>query len=240
MEHELGEPMYSTLDPSRTEKKPWRFLGESQLSVLTNFTPGLLLFIIAAIIDGAVHPYERDVADYSDGPTISHPKLPQTVTATQLYIYSWLLPPFLIALICAARREWRLLHTSILGFVECAAINLFVTNFIKKSAGSLRPNFYAYCGWNGTQCNGPEAYVISARQSFPSGHASIAGAAMAYFSLFLIYTIEQSTKQVRQSAVSSSARIGAIFPVVFAIWIAITRTIDYYHRFEVPASTLVS
>lgn len=178
-------------------------------------------------------PFQRNVSEYADGPTISHPRLPQTVSAAQLYVYAFIFPIVFIALVCAVRRNWELLHLSLLGLFEAIAITWLITTVAKKMAGSLRPNFYSLCGWNGTACTGPDIAITSAHQSFPSGHASGAGAGLTYLSLFLCHVAKTvSAKSPFDEAISASVRLVAVLPVLFALWIAITRTIDYYHRFE--------
>ena len=200
---------------------------------ITAFVPSALVFLLTIISDGFIAPYMRDVSEYIDGPAITHPLLPQTVSLFQLYIYTIVLPTAGITALCAMNRKWDLLRVALLGFFEATAMSVFITTVTKKMAGSLRPNFYALCGWNGTACAGPIVEVMSAHQSFPSGHASGAGAGLTYFALFLCHLAAASQLQGRfQDAALQLMRFGALLPVLFAVWIAVTRTIDYYHRFE--------
>ena len=197
------------------------------------FVPSVIVIVSSFVADATFVPFQRDISEYSDGPAISHPRLPQTVSANQLYFYAWILPAMCIALSCSFRRDWELLRVALLGFFEAAAIKLLITTFAKKCAGSLRPNFYSLCGWNGTACIGPDDAIISARQSFPSGHASSAGAGLTYLALFLCHLARSMKfKASYLEAIAASVRITALLPVIFAVWISITRTIDYYHRFE--------
>jgi diacylglycerol diphosphate phosphatase/phosphatidate phosphatase len=200
---------------------------------LSAFIPSVMVTLLTIISDGMITPYMRNVSEYVDGPSITHPLLPQTVSLFQLYVYSIVRPAVTITVLCAIFRKWDLLRISLLGFCEATAISVFITTAAKKMAGSLRPNFYALCGWNGTACTGPQIEVMSAYQSFPSGHASGAGAGLTYLALFLCHLAAAHPIQTRfHDACLQLMRLGALLPVLFAVWIAITRTIDYFHRFE--------
>lgn len=220
--------------PSQGERHSFK------VSDLYAFAPSIFVFVVAFVADSTVTPFQRDVSEYVDGPAISHPRLPQTVTAMQLYLYAFILPSILIILLCALRRDWELLRTSLQGLFEAIAITWLITTTTKKMAGSLRPNFYSLCGWNGTACTGPDIAVTSAHQSFPSGHASGAGVGLTYLSLFLCHLSKNLTsKSSFHEVIAVSFRYVALLPIIFAVWISITRTIDYYHRFEDITAGLV-
>ena len=110
-----------------------------------------------------------------------------------------------------------------IAWLQGHAINNTVTHTIKCVAGSPRPNFYALAAI------GKE---LTGRKSFPSGHTSMAATAMTMLALLLIRTVKLHPRYVHSSAAAFALRWTCIgLPALFAMWVGVTRTQDYYHSF---------
>jgi len=190
--------------------------------------PVLLVFSISAIVDHYVDPYVRPVSDYDNGPSILFEKREQSVPAVIMIFLGYGVPMIVFFVIAFIRFDAMILYRSLLGLLEVYTFAHVLTTFGKKMSGSLRPNFLALCEWNGTECTGSYHDTQSGRQSFPSGHASLSMAGLCYLSLFLNLQIPILIPRMPKTYV----RMGVLAPVLLAYWVAVTRTHDYYHRFE--------
>eukprot|EP00281_Chroomonas_sp_CCMP1168_P023400 CAMPEP_0206225144 /NCGR_PEP_ID=MMETSP0047_2-20121206/7396_1 /ASSEMBLY_ACC=CAM_ASM_000192 /TAXON_ID=195065 /ORGANISM="Chroomonas mesostigmatica_cf, Strain CCMP1168" /LENGTH=317 /DNA_ID=CAMNT_0053648135 /DNA_START=211 /DNA_END=1164 /DNA_ORIENTATION=- len=196
---------------------------------LAEIVPTAAVFIISLVVDDLVPPHERPLSEYAhELGTISHPKKQETVEVTLLIFLSWGIPAITGILFSLARRDPLLLYSTGLGLFEDFTLTHVITSFGKKVAGSLRPNFMELCQWDGVKCNANRDDAMSARQSFPSGHASHAAGGLVFMSLLIATHVPMMIPKAPQTAV----RIVAVLPFLMAFWIAISRTRDNYHRFE--------
>eukprot|EP01105_Mastigella_eilhardi_P021609 TRINITY_DN5248_c0_g1_i2.p1 TRINITY_DN5248_c0_g1~~TRINITY_DN5248_c0_g1_i2.p1 ORF type:complete len:179 (-),score=35.89 TRINITY_DN5248_c0_g1_i2:166-702(-) len=119
------------------------------------------------------------------------------------------------------------LHHFALGLAQACATDLFVTASIKFAAGKYRPNF----------ANLPaDLQEVEGRLSFPSGHSSISFAGMLYLSLYLAGKLRVF---VHNSGEYWKLLI-VCFPQAVAVFVAISRTRDYWHDFtDVLAGSVI-
>ena len=125
-------------------------------------------------------------------------------------------------------------------FVCCIITNGIITDVIKVTVGSLRPNFLSVCNPN-ISCtlqeenqfnlnyfcqNSNRSDENQARQSFPSGHASMASTSM----IFLIFYVHRRSKQMQKHVPIFLKWTISLCLFSLAIWISMTRVSDYHHH----------
>eukprot|EP00277_Geminigera_cryophila_P035052 CAMPEP_0173127636 /NCGR_PEP_ID=MMETSP1102-20130122/57948_1 /TAXON_ID=49646 /ORGANISM="Geminigera sp., Strain Caron Lab Isolate" /LENGTH=189 /DNA_ID=CAMNT_0014037369 /DNA_START=16 /DNA_END=585 /DNA_ORIENTATION=+ len=97
----------------------------------------------------------------------------------------------------------------------------------------------AMCGWemNSTgvgHCTAPKLQQWESRQSFPSGHSSFSMAGLSFLAMFLLEKCDQLQRPPRfLSALQLQvAQLCSLLPYALAIWVAISRTTDYWHDYS--------
>jgi len=128
-------------------------------------------------------------------------------------------------------------------------LNSAITNTLKILFGEPRPNMFGLCNYRGYQdallsnnftqyneltkfgrfgniefCQAPNAEIIDAFSSFPSGHASLMFAGICYASMILA---QHRLKSVCKYGLMILVNMSMI---VLGLWVAYTRVMDYYHR----------
>ncbi|KAG7665442.1 uncharacterized protein J8A68_001130 [[Candida] subhashii] len=209
----------------------------------------LILLFFIVLEKGNPFPREFQVND----PRISHPFAEQErVTDNELYIYSTLLPLVIISLISLYLPSSRfdklhLLQVSLLGLLFCVTITCCITDILKCWISNPRPDFLVRCGATGavvrsesmsekvlmsmTKCSAPlgQMYLLDGMKSTPSGHSSMSFAGLGYLSLWLVGQLRLLNEKKLQYLFVWGVVVGA--PILFAAWIALTRTQDYRHHF---------
>lgn len=78
-----------------------------------------------------------------------------------------------------------------------------------------------------------------ARQSFPSGHSSFAFAGLVFLSLFLLEKLKPAPRRPQTPSPAPGLtvwmqlqQLAALLPVGLAMWIAETRTVDFWHNYD--------
>ena len=137
--------------------------------------------------------------------------------------------PFLaIGLAQIGSLDWHDVHHAALGFSEALAMTLLVTLVLKKSVGSLRPNFLARCQPDASgACTGDPNLIRDGRDSFPSGHTSTAFVGGTYLSLYLWGKL----RPFRTGGALWKVLV-ILTPVVIASLVGASRIIDRRHRTE--------
>lgn len=204
----------------------------------------VLILIFFNILERAL-PFSRQFQ--LNDPKISHPFAHQErVTDNQLYIYSTLLPALIISgislyLPSSRFEKVHLLQVSCLGLLFCVSITCCITDILKCWISNHRPDFLARCGVTEvaktggnalldlSACSSPlgDMYLLDGMKSTPSGHSSMSFAGLGYLSLWLIGQL-RLLHQRKNLAIWGMA-VGA--PILFACWIALSRTQDYRHHF---------
>eukprot|EP00802_Teleaulax_amphioxeia_P016408 Tamp_16526.p1 GENE.Tamp_16526~~Tamp_16526.p1 ORF type:complete len:195 (+),score=20.96 Tamp_16526:769-1353(+) len=134
-----------------------------------------------------------------------------------------------------------------LALTQCIGLAMFTTTVAKKMAGRPRPCFYAMCGWvanstSGGACTAPIHQQWEARQSFPSGHSSFSMAGLAFLGMYLLDKCDQLQRPPRffTPLQLQAAQLCALLPFAVALWVAISRTTDYWHHYsDVIAGSLL-
>jgi membrane-associated phospholipid phosphatase len=121
-------------------------------------------------------------------------------------------------------------------------ISELLTQMIKAFVGRLRPNFYEFCGFDliTRMCMASPSHVNEARQSFPSGHSSLAFQGMVIIILCLVariglFALPNSAKDkdycIKLLRTKQLQTISAIvIPLFYGIFVATSRLVDYWHH----------
>ena len=122
-------------------------------------------------------------------------------------------------------------------------ISEFITQMIKAFVGRLRPNFYAFCGFDleTKMCMASPLQIIEARQSFPSGHSSLTFQGMVVIMLYFVARIglfafpdnaakekEYTIQLLRKKQLQTLTAVA--IPLLYGIFVASTRLIDFWHH----------
>ncbi|CAK9435495.1 uncharacterized protein LODBEIA_P02220 [Lodderomyces beijingensis] len=206
---------------------------------------GLSLFFF--YFTETLQPFQRQF--YINDPKIGHPFAQvERVTDDQLYVYSTLIPMFIISIssLYLGQTNFDKLHlmqVSNLGLLLSVSSVSVLTDFLKVWIGTPRPDFIERCGPRvGTPldtmvtasevCTAPlgAMYLADGMKSTPSGHSSMAFAGLCYLSLWLIGQFKiisnKDNEKYRMPCV-----IIAFLPVLGASYIGLSRTQDYRHHF---------
>jgi len=138
-----------------------------------------------------------------------------------------------------------------LAFLEAMGLDVFITAFLKNFAGRKRPNFLAYCNYQGYRTalssnNFTEYFSLTkfgtigdiskcwdksrlndAQYSFPSGHSSTIFCGLGYASIFVIFLLNHYTKNHNML----KTIIGFVL-FISAATIAATRPRDHWHNYD--------
>ena len=129
----------------------------------------------------------------------------------------------LLILVCLSLlcRRYSEVHASICVYYFAMGTTWMVTNLLKQYVGYLRPNFLEFCKYN-EYCEDDDA-----RNSFPSGHSSLAFCGMTILSLFIHrhFGLPRHQLDFRKRYVS----ILSLLPMGFAAIIACSRVVDNKH-----------
>lgn len=194
-------------------------------SFLFDWALALVLFVIAEVVTMFVNPFDRYLPP--NDPSVTFPQMADIVSNTLLMILAIVVPVAIFALAQIYLKNGHDCHHALLGLFVSIALTNVVTSSLKSATGRYRPDWFS--AYNGTQNEG--------RYSFPSGHASNAFAGMVFLSL---YTMGKFRAFSGDRVVPLWKPMIGLLPLVVAIFIAASRTIDYHHNFsDVIAGSLV-
>lgn len=94
------------------------------------------------------------------------------------------------------------------------------------SVAGLPPGVDMY--FNGTICTGNAVKIVEGRKSFPSGHSSVSFAGLGYLALYLSAALGIYSRPLRRPTPLLAVTV-SFAPVVLALFIALSRIIDYRH-----------
>jgi membrane-associated phospholipid phosphatase len=124
---------------------------------------------------------------------LKYPYHDSTISGPLLFVLSVILPGIVLG-VCAYVTYHRKkniltalvqLNNTWLGLISASALNVLLTDILKKVVGAPRPNFFYYCEWDvdAMRCM---SHNEDARSSFPSGHSSTAFVGLTFLSMFLM------------------------------------------------------
>ena len=122
-------------------------------------------------------------------------------------------------------------------FWTILGLNQGTTRVLKFFVQRRRPNFYAYCGFDVAQkqCTASVSHIQDAQFSFPSGHSSLSMCASTFLvGWWLSMLWASSRSNTKTSTPLSRWQLQAFFicllPWAWALWVACTRVVDYWHH----------
>jgi len=220
------------------------------------------VFIVAAAIFPRFAPV-RDRFFYERDPSLSYPYNEDTVSGTALVLIGVIGPLFFVIFTQLLLRNSKFthlfddklkdIHLSVIVLGEILAASFFCSNAIKVFVGRLRPDFYAYCDYQGyreaLESGNFTSYLAltdptrigdfancredasDARLSFPSDHSSISFCGLTYMAFFLVRVITLINFKHHSVGMLLSF-FSALVPTFSAALVAATRVVDYKHNVE--------
>jgi len=231
----------------------------SQISMLTEIAVCCALGISGTILptflvpDINITPVNETYQISSDGdvmldPSLNHDYIVEaTVSTLALIVITVVLPSFTIAVFGFMSGPTNDIHSGLCVLTTAVGSAQFFTQFFKRWVGRLRPNFYGMCGFDLDllECTADENLQMEARQSFPSGHASIAFSGMTVLSLWFLgkvgtqrrYLLKaEQNPNISMTQNASYYKVLSFFscaPFMFvAVYIAASRVKDYWHNVD--------
>jgi len=175
-----------------------------------------VLFLVVGIVSATVEPRHRYLP-FGDS-DVAYPLKTEIVPTWLLLVLTLILPIFVFSTTQFWTRSRHDLHHALLGSFLAWVLTLAVTAAVKISVGRYRPNYESVKHtWDG-------------RTSFPSGHASSSFCAMTFLSMFLMGKMKVFVRN-HSGSVAAKTLLGTS-PMLLAIFIAISRVIDYHHTFS--------
>lgn len=178
-------------------------------------------------------------------PTLQHPfATVERVSGTQCLFLVSVIPPLVMALVTAIKHRHRPDHglhvwaVSVLGVFVAVTVAGTVTDILKVWIGRPRPDFLERCGANtnvaiddyvtALVCTAPMGIpaLIDGMKSTPSGHLALSFASFGYLTAWLVaqFGLARTERPVHWYFVAG-------LPLMFAAYIALSRTQDYRHHF---------
>ncbi|KZT41473.1 acid phosphatase/Vanadium-dependent haloperoxidase [Sistotremastrum suecicum HHB10207 ss-3] len=170
----------------------------------------------------------------------------------ELFVIAVLAPlalmPIVNVLTLRSLWDW---HNSSLGVIYSCALAGTTTNIVKVTVGRPRPDLIDRCRPPAGSENAPQFGLVNASictqtnqaimsdgwKSFFSGHSSLAFAGLGFFSLYLAGKLHVFQRRGRTSIISAWI---ALVPILGAMLVAISRTMDYRHHWnDVVVGSLV-
>jgi len=183
----------------------------------------IILFIVSGAMGLFIQPRLRYLPEHSDA--IQYPIEKDIVPTWLLMVLTLALPIIAFGLTQIWHHSRHDFHHATLGVLTAFAFTNFITTCIKLSVGRYRPNYAGVStNWDG-------------RQSFPSGHSSLAFSSMVFLSLYVAGKL-----MIYRSHTGSLVAKGIIVvtPIALAMFIAISRVVDYHHDFsDIIAGSLI-
>lgn len=202
----------------------------------------ILIFIFFQVVEHW-EPFHRQF--YINDSKLLHPfATKQRVTDNQLYMYSTLIPGIIIvitSLFIAPTNvdKLHLIQLSLLGLLFSVSSVSVLTDILKCWIGNPRPDFVERCGPDPQTplntlvdisiCTSPlgPMYLFDGLKSTPLGHSSMAFGGLLYLSLWYIGQFQVLKRERHRMGLL----LVAALPVLFAAYIALSRTQDYRHHF---------
>mmetsp|Transcript_9518 Transcript_9518/g.14605 ORF Transcript_9518/g.14605 Transcript_9518/m.14605 type:complete len:365 (-) Transcript_9518:110-1204(-) len=117
------------------------------------------------------------------------------------------------------------LASAIYSFLVALFLTFLATYTLKDLVGHQRPHYYARVAYYTLH---GQSDTTDASRSFPSGHAALSMAGMFFITLVMMADARSIISE-RGSQIYGWTCLLALVPSAIAIWIGVTRIIDYYH-----------
>ncbi|KAK7498389.1 hypothetical protein BaRGS_00010343 [Batillaria attramentaria] len=202
-------------------------------NIISEVTLRLVLFIVFTITDNA-DPFQRSIQP-EEMWMYRYPHGPSYYPAYLMWITVLSVPTIVFFAFYILRRDTEDLLQACLGVLLSIYVTGCITNFVKLAIGRPRPDFLYRCYPEGPprhiielQCTGNEAVIIEGRKSFPSGHSSLSFASLGFVSLYIAGKLQVFNRGRGQGL----RFICFLFPLVWALMIAVSRTSDYHHHWQ--------
>ncbi|KAF7430946.1 hypothetical protein PC9H_006661 [Pleurotus ostreatus] len=184
-----------------------------------------------------IPPFEREFKLHDSA--IDHHHHHSQISGVVNNIIAVFLPLTTVIVFGTFRRSLLDIHHGAIAVMGSRGLTHLLTEFLKNTVGRLRPDFLARCKWDKAlkECTGHIENVLDGRRSFPSGHSASAFTGMTFLSLYLAgQTAAWCFHAPLPPSSWTSSRAGrlsiTIAPMIWAVYVAITRLEDYRHHKE--------
>jgi len=199
-------------------KSPW-----FHRSYIGDYVAVAVLVIASLVIQAAVTPFARTLPAADIG-VASYPLKADIVPDWVVPVVALIIPILIFLCFQIYVRSVHDLHNATLGLGCAMSLTLLITTVLKFLTGRPRPDALALGGKD-------------AHESFPSGHSSESFAGLTFLSLYLaakwhVFALQRLEDKTVVHKGSFVTGLGALFPLVVAGFIAVSRTMDYHHNFS--------
>ncbi|KAE9288193.1 hypothetical protein PF008_g26206 [Phytophthora fragariae] len=221
----------------------------------------VVIVYLLAFVCSSIDVYERPIPGvrirlnsttvvWALDPSIDHQKLAEEVPMWLALILVITIPVganlivnFVLPTFCQVRVIAHDTRDFLLSLFQSIALAQFVTQFTKNIIGRFRPSFYDMCDWKfevvwdgvANLCT-DEAGEKEGRRSFPSGHASSAWAGMLTLTLYQLGRSRLNCSNFDNSVLRRGRKTLMMalccLPLLLAVWICVTRSIDNWHHYS--------
>ncbi|KAJ3320205.1 hypothetical protein HDV06_005449 [Boothiomyces sp. JEL0866] len=179
---------------------------------------GYAVAVVVWIVLSTLNPFERpyDTNDTS----ISHPHLSDFVSFNVVLALDVIVPPILFFAV------YRNLYNTVAAYYyyTLGAFVVFgVTQYFKLICGRLRPDFLSRLA------TGDSGLISDGRQSFPSGHASVAFYGAGFVVFWMFDVVNLLGIRVGKKLGNAHAVILALLLLAWPSYVAVSRTQQYVH-----------
>ena len=195
-------------------------------------------------------PYQKiDAGDVMLDLRLDNELVDETVSTMMLMWLAVLLPLAVQCVLGATVGSRGDVHSTMCVYAVGIGLTLFVTEFIKRLCGYLRPNFYEQCHFDKETL---ECQIQGSnddwRKSFISGHASLSFFGMMTMSLYLLQRFGDSSavamtevecdgvpfvlqyRAAKPSRIKRATSVLSIAPMMLAFFISCSRVVDNFHH----------
>jgi membrane-associated phospholipid phosphatase len=251
-----------THDPQNNPIRHRQEVMTLRIYIRTFWMDYLLMVVLGAIGIGVnlLQPVPNRIFPvyFSDGeivyPEFAYPLNKNIIPTWLSGLLAFIIPFIFIILMQIRVRSFNDVNTATMGLVSSLISAAVFQALIKWLIGGLRPHFFSVCkpninaasvgsgtGFNGIMfdrsiCTGDEKEINFALQSMPSGHSTAAFASLVYCSLYL----NGKLKIFANYRPQYWKFVLFYAPLLAAVLIASSLTIDYYHNwYDVLAGSVI-
>jgi len=189
-----------------------------------------IALVVAFVKLENVEPFQRKILP-DEIWIYRYPVKPSYVPVSVLWPLVTIVPTLIFIVNYIFTRHSKDLKAAVLGHTLSFGLNGVLIDIIKITVGRPRPDFFYRCFPDGVMnsemiCTGEYFSVQDGRKSFPSGHSSFSFATLGYLSFYLMGKLKIFSEGGRGKSIRL---IVCFLPMVAAMLVAISRTMDYHH-----------